>query len=46
MEEIASRADAVARIKPIRDKIDGIVRGCGLIDHRTQPQINITGGTR
>jgi hypothetical protein len=46
MEETASRADAVAKIKPIKDRSGSIVRDCGLRDHRVQPEINITGDTR
>lgn len=40
----ASRADAVARTKPINDEIAGTVFGFGRVTHRTQPQIKIAGG--
>ena len=43
-DETASRPDAVASVKPIRDRITGTVRGCVRPNHRAQPQ-SISAGT-
>jgi len=43
---MASTPETVARIKPIRDRIAGIVRNFGSNCHRAQPQISIIGDPR
>lgn len=46
MDETASTAEAVARTKPIMDRIAGIVRGFGCLSHLAHPHIRIVGEPR
>ena len=39
----ASKADAVARANPVRDKVEERVRGCFACAHRVQLQMSSTG---
>ena len=46
MDASASRAEAVARMNPANDKMEGALHSLGRLIHRSQPQINITGEAR